>query len=318
MMNKKQMLGTVVVMSMISTSVFASGTAVVPTAAPAPTATGVTASGTTSTGMVAPTALSVEVSKVDFVDSKTLTVGFNGALPGGVSPESDVKLFKDLKITSATKNMDNAKKVVVELENEFAMDGSFYSLLSVSSSDASIDFTATAGTTTYANTDTTSNLVSVAVTAPKTLELTFAKDLTENAFEFKLLQEVKKTNMFFDGANLNFSLEKSLEASTNYFFMFLSLKDDAKNEIEVSNSMYDFLSPATFSDTVVAAETATGAEMTASGVTGSGETASGMTVTEAAAEVTSTPDTGAKTNILIALTFLLSIAYFVARRKANS
>lgn len=308
MMNKKQILSAVAVISLFSNAAFATGTLDMPAQTGAVTSEA-TASGTALTA--APTALSVEVSKVDFVDSKTVTVAFNGVLPSGVSPDSDVKLFRDMKVVSATKSLDDAKKVVVELQDDIVFDGSLYNLFSVSADEQSIDFTAVEGTTSYTNPETASVIASVNILAPKTLELTFTTDVATPTLELKLLKETKKSNMFFDGTNLNIALEQSLAASTNYFFMFLSLKDESQKEVEVTNSMYDFVSPEVFSDTLI--------DQTLELNAGTGEvTASGLTVEQAATEVTNTPSTGAKTNLLIAVTFLLSIAYFVVRRRAQA
>jgi len=43
-----------------------------------------------------------------------------------------------------------------------------------------------------------------------------------------------------------------------------------------------------------------------------------LPIEEVAATVDTTPDTWAKTNILLALTLLLSLGYFVARKKAQA
>lgn len=307
-MNRKYIVSAVAVVSLFTNAAFASGTLDIPAQSGA-VAPMESATGTALTA--APSVLSVEVSKVDFVDSKTVTVAFNGALPSGVSPDSDVKLFRDMKVVSATKSLDDAKKVVVELQDDIVFDGSLYNLFSVAADEQSIDFTAVEGTTTYANPETASVIASVNVTAPKTLELTFTADVATPTLELKLLKETKKSNMFFDGANLNIALEQSLSPNTNYFFMFLSLKDESQKEVEVTNSMYDFVSPEVFSDTLI--------DQTLELNAGTGEvTASGLTVEQAATEVTNTPSTWAKTNLLIAVTFLLSIAYFVVRRRTQA
>ncbi len=328
MMNKKQIVSTIALLTLCTPFI----------AGATESATGVEMTTTAVETTSAPMAVSVEVGGVDFIDSKTLSVAFNGALPGGVAVDSDVKLFRDMAITQATKNLDDAKKVTLELSQDFVQDGSMYNLFSVTATEGSIDFAATAETATYANPDTTSALTSVMLVSPTTLELTFNADLVENEFEFKLLKEVKQTGLFFDGTHLNVSLEKSLGVNTNYFFMFLSLKDEAKNEIEVVNSMYDFLTPATFKDLeesmtasgeVVAEETPVMTEVVneetpaveSESMTGSVEETTPteeLPIEEVAATVDTTPDTWAKTNILLALTLLLSLGYFVARKKAQA
>jgi hypothetical protein len=49
--------------------------------------------------------------------------------------------------------------------------------------------------------------------------------------------------MFYDSANLNLKSQNPLASNSNYFIMFISLKDNSGKEISVSNSMFDFVTP---------------------------------------------------------------------------
>jgi hypothetical protein len=49
--------------------------------------------------------------------------------------------------------------------------------------------------------------------------------------------------MFYDVSNLNVKTQNALMPTSNYFFMFIALKDNNGKEIPVSNSMYDFATP---------------------------------------------------------------------------
>jgi hypothetical protein len=49
--------------------------------------------------------------------------------------------------------------------------------------------------------------------------------------------------MFYDVGNLNVKTQSALMSNSNYFFMFIALKDNSGKEIPVSNSMYDFATP---------------------------------------------------------------------------
>jgi hypothetical protein len=42
-----------------------------------------------------------------------------------------------------------------------------------------------------------------------------------------MLKEVKISSMFFDAANLNVKSQTPLMTKSNYFFMFIALKDNA-------------------------------------------------------------------------------------------
>ena len=305
MINKKQILIAVAIF-MWSTFALAN-------------AENMTQTGSTQTWSVETTTnTSVEVSWVDVVDAKTLSVEFSGKLDNGVSADSDVKIFKDMNVVSAEKDLNNAKKVKLTLWEDLDFGGYEYSLFSVSSIETSMDFALNSTSSGKVTNEADTWIESIDIVDAKTLEINL-KDDKANITDFKLLKEVKIESMFYDSWALNVQTSSELHSNGNYFFMFVALKDNNGKEIEVTNSMYDFSTGELMTEEAASMSgttsltTASGAELSASWAELTG---SGLPIEEVAKDVSVTPDTWAKTNILLALTFLLTIAFVVVRKKA--
>lgn len=305
MINKKQILIAVAIF-MWSTLALAN-------------AENMTQTGSTQTWSVETTTnTSVEVSWVDVVDAKTLSVEFSGKLDNGVSADSDVKIFKDMNVVSAEKDLNNAKKVKLTLWEDLDFGGYEYSLFSVSSIETSMDFALNSTSSGKVTNEADTWIESIDIVDAKTLEINL-KDDKANITDFKLLKEVKIESMFYDSWALNVQTSSELHSNGNYFFMFVALKDNNGKEIEVTNSMYDFSTGELMTEEAdsmsgtTSLMTASGAELSASWAELTG---SGLPIEEVAKDVSVTPDTWAKTNILLALTFLLTIAFVVVRKKA--
>lgn len=261
---------------------------------------------------------SVEVSWVDVVDPKTLSVEFNGNLDNGVSADSDVKIFKDMNVVSAEKDLNDAKKVKLTLWEDLDFGSYEYSLFSVSSIETSMDFALTSTSSGKVANQADTWIESINIVDAKTLEINL-KDEKSSVTDFKLLKEVKIDSMFYDSWALNVQTSSELHSNWNYFFMFVALKDNNGKEIEVTNSMYDFSTGELMTEEAASMSgttslmTASGAELSASWAELTG---SGLPIEEVAKDASVTPDTWAKTNILLALTFLLTLGFVLVRKKA--
>jgi hypothetical protein len=279
----------------------------------------------------------VEISGVDIIDDSTLSVKIAWSLTNWVSDASEVKIFKDMKISKVEKDMDNAKKIKLSLDEGLDFGNVDYSLFSVSSIDTSIDFALTwTSSWTIKNTVATdAGIDYINIVDAKTVEVYLKKAPTADLTDFKLLKEVKINSMFYDVGNLNVKTQSALMSNSNYFFMFIALKDNSGKEIPVSNSMYDFATPdfttlSTASGSEVSSwallePTSTGAldESLMPSSTSSGETLSWATtasweiaIEDAAKDVKATPDTWTKTNILLVIALISSLGFVILRKKA--
>lgn len=260
----------------------------------------------------------LKIDWIDFLDNKTLSIKLSNQLEW-ISKDSEVKILEDLSVASSVKDIDNAKKVKVTLTSDL-ITWSSYSLVSVSEwVDSSIDFTLWDNKTKILNPEFDKNATSIeyiSVLDNKTIEVYFNKDIKATSVEFKMFKELKVENTFLDTTNLNVKLLDNL-ASKNDYIAILSLKDLNSKDIEIVNSLYDFVTPE-FPEVKV--ETNTWAIDTLSGSSLTWTTLSWATtwswVEELAMAAKNTPDTWAKTNILIFMTLLLTLGLFVFRKNA--
>lgn len=275
------------------------------------------------TWVVAPTSAPVvttTIDGIDFVDSKTLTVKLSNTLTW-ISNDSEWKVLEDLWVVSSLKDVDNSKKIKVQLSNDL-VDGTDYSLISISEGlDTSMDFNLSGDKSKIMNSNLSKDEVwidHISVVDPRNIEVYLNKDSSLTKFEFKMFKELKVESMFLDTNNLNLKLTNDL-LSTKDYILILTLKDLENKDIEIENSLYDFSTPDFGTQAPVVPETTpVPAEWTSTWVlTWSGEaTWTWAPIADVAMNAKQTPDTWAKTNVLLILTFILSLSIFAIRRKS--
>ena len=274
----------------------------------------------TQTWVTATTNLDISstlIDGVDTLDNTTLVVRLANQLPG-ISADSDAKVLEDIAVTSATKSADDAKKIDITLGNDL-VPGTNYSIISVSEGlDSSIDFTFTDVMTEIKNSITPigTGINHIIVKDPKNIEVYLNNETALTTYEFKVFKELSSTNMFLDTSNVNVQLSNPILPNTDYI-LILNLKDIENKDIEVENSLFDFVS-GEFAAAPVIPEVSTGSEMPVAVEVPVDDpmATSGQPIENVAMEVTQTPDTGAQTNVLLAITFLLTLGIFVLRRKS--
>ncbi len=260
---------------------------------------------------------STTISWIDFVDSQTLSVKLSNTL-SWISLDSQAKVLEDIKVLSSEKDTTDVKKIKLQLENDL-VDGNDYSIISVSEwLDTSIDFNLSGDKSKIVNTAlmwAETWIEYISVLDSKTIEIHLNKDLPQGTFEFKVFKEVTASDLFLDVSNLNVKFANPLLSSKDYI-LILTLKDSENKDIEIENSLYDFTTPE------FATEVEQIPEMLAStwavSETSTWEvTQSWVAIEDAAKEVTQTPPTWAKTNILLFLTFILTVAFVLLRKESS-
>lgn len=248
------------------------------------------------------------INNIDFVDTKTLSVELNSSQTNFSTESSEVKILQDLVITNTYINVDDTKKVSLELATDI-LDNTNYSLISVTEwMDNSIDFLYMSGTSIINNSlKIWENFIDyINIIDSKNIEIVFSKELSVENIEFKIFKELEIDNIFFDTINLNVKLVNDLLSNQNYI-MVLFLMDELNNEIELENGLYEFTTPE-FEITSTINEEDVSLDSASSG--------SWENIEEVAMEVTKTPDTWTKTNILLFLTFILTLSLILIRKKS--
>lgn len=261
----------------------------------------------------------VSITWVDVVDSKTLSVWLSSSF-NWVSLDSEAKVLEDIKVISSTKDLDNTKKITLELDSDL-IDGNNYSIISVSEwLDTSIDFNLSGDKLNILNTALDLNktwIEHISIIGNKIVEIYLNKETTLNTFEFKVFKEIPSESMFLDTLNLNIKLSNTLNENKEYI-LILNLKDIENNDVEIENSIFNFTTWI-FEVVKIQEETLTGELLAApeeNSLSWSQKiTQTGETIETVAMSVTQTPDTWAKTNFLLFLTFILTLTLIFLRKK---
>lgn len=259
---------------------------------------------------------SSSISWVDAIDAQTLSVRLSTIL-SGISPDSEWKILEDVKVLEVIKDLDNAKKIKLNLESDL-IDGKNYSIISVSEGlDTSIDFNLSWDKTKIINAALVPEetwIEYISVLDSKTVEIYLNKEVSLEKYEFKTFKELNVDSMFLDTTNLNLKLADTLSSNKDYI-LILTLKDLENKDIEIDNSLFDFVTPE-FA-TPVLEELSSAEELTNTWTEIlDATTQSGETVETVAMNVTQTPPTWTETNILLFLTFILTLSIFLAKRKS--
>lgn len=292
------------------------------------------------------------IAKVETTNVNAIKVSFSEALNLSDAPTGEIKVLKDIAVSSATKDLANPKVINLSLAGDITKSTS-YSLISIFGVEGSMDFSIGEAITNVEikNTDAASSIDKIVVVDSKRIDLHFKSDVVGTEFEFKILSglEVKALGVDMEGTNLMITLNTPLESSKNYILMIVSLKDNVGKDILIDDGIFDF-STWVFAPEVPVSATGT-TETLPQAQTGTTEATtlfpsvagSGTTDTPAAAEIPastpvandattatsgtgnieevamnsgSTPDTGAETWVLILATLLINGFIYLYRRKA--
>ncbi|MDD3645861.1 MAG: hypothetical protein PHH06_00475 [Candidatus Gracilibacteria bacterium] len=228
----------------------------------------------------------------------------------------DVKIFKDIEISSIETSVDDNTKLFITLSGSLESNTS-YSFLSVYGVEGNMDFfIANQIEGTYVdNFDEEENVSSIIVSSPNSLEVTFKTPLTGSEFDVKILKNLRVNSIELNPENkleLNFVMQDLLEENSNYILMMFTLMTMEGNELTFSNGIYDFQTT-TFIEQTLVQEPVIVEEIIPEVVEDSGETLDGE-IEEVALNAAETPDTGAQTWVLLLMTFILSSLYFLRKR----
>jgi len=277
-------------------------------------------------------AYSAKLESIEATDNKTINVATStGVTLSTEQVNAEIKVLKDLPISFAWADLEDPKKVVLDISEEITPNTS-YNLIGLIGSDSNIDFTtgenlSDSVAAEYKSALETQEIVNVVVVDSRTIELTFSQDLTETDFEFKLLVELAVESVNPQTPNMfNVLLSDSLQAQSSYIFMVLSLEDAENNTVLLDEDLNDFVTPDILEQKSVGEENSELApleemtletpsaeevieeevEMLAAEDTGN--------LVEVAESVNETPETWAATNVLILLTFLLTSFLFIRKK----
>lgn len=252
------------------------------------------------------TAHSANIDKVDVLNSHELSVNFSEDVTFGDETQGDVKVLKDIIVSFATRDATDHYKVVLTLEEDLDILTN-YNLLSIYWADGNIDFK----TTKYLNEVELENafqpedqgITKVMTLDERTLEVYFKYPVEDTDFEFKLFSENFVDTIAKDTDNsLKLHLEKSIEQNSQYMLMVLNLKDESGSNIMLSEDLFNFQTLDTIEQVKEDAPI----------IDDNGEEV--QDIENVALNAAETPDTGAETWVLVALTLLVNAGLFIRKK----
>ncbi len=252
------------------------------------------------------TAHSANIDTVNVLNSHELDVAFSDDVIFWDETQGDVKVLKDIIVSFATRDASDHYKVVLTLEEDLDILTN-YNLLSIYGADGNIDFK----TTKYLNevevkntfTPENQGITKIMTLDERTLEVYFKYPVEDTDFEFKLFSEnfVDKIEKNTDNW-LKLHIEKSIEENSQYMLMVLNLKDKMGANISLAEDLYNF-------QTLDSIEKV---KEDAPIIDDNGEEV--QEIEAVALNAAETPDTGAETWVLVALTLMVNAGLFIRKK----
>jgi len=258
------------------------------------------------TGLITNTAYAATVENINVINSHEIELILSNDVMLSESLTGDIKVLKDILVSFATRDINDNNKVILTLEEDLQMLTN-YNLLTIFGANGNIDF----------RTETSlldveipnmyqpqnQGIVKIVTVDERTLEVYFKNPVEDTDFEFKVFSEI-----FVDTISntwpqsLKLHLEKSITSYSQYMLMILALEDGTFRNISFDEELYDF-------ETL---ETIEVVKEKAPIIDDAGEEV--LELEDIALNAAETPDTGAETWVLVALTLLVNAGLFIRKR----
>jgi len=257
------------------------------------------------------------IEKLEALDNNTVQLtASSDVVFSDVKVEGDIKLLKDVSVSFSSKDRVNSRKVLINLSNNLITNTS-YSLITVLWGEWNIDFKISDTISwEFSNTgflEWEKWVEKINIIDPKTLELYYNYDLTEWTFEYKILSEIELSGLSSTWNNvLDIEIAKSIESSSNYIVMILSLKDALWKTVNLKEDLYDLFT----SDDLVQAvsDQVVGNEIVTETWNLEQTNTDSWNIEEVAMKIKQTPETGTTTSILIIIAMLAGFGLFFRKR----
>lgn len=263
------------------------------------------------TSMLTSNAFASTIDKIDVIDNNTIQItASNDVVFSDSFVEWDIKVLKDINVSFSVIDSNNSKKVVLNLSDDLLANNS-YSLITVLWARGNIDFEIWD----YLEWEITNSLLmlweegieKINIIDSRTLELYYNYDLNDNMFEFKILSDIVTSWLFSNWNNVvDLGIRWNLEKESDYILMILNLEDINNNVLVFDEDLYDF---ATNSDLIIDTQ-----ETEVVLAAAKDEEPVEWNIAEVAQNVEEIPDTGAATWVLVLLTAIVNIGFFLRKK----
>jgi len=258
-------------------------------------------------------AFASSIDKIEALDNTTVDItASNDVVFPDTDVKWDIKILKDINVSFSKKDSNNDKKVLLNLWDDLLANTS-YSLITILGWNGSIDFTIWDFIEWEIKNpilmESEEWIEKINIIDSRTLEVYFSSDLKEDMFEFKLLSDIPTTWLISKGNNLlELWIQWNLEKESDYILMILSLEDINGNALVFDNDLYDFSTSSDLAQVVQEKEVvlASAKEEIVTPEKGN--------MNEIALGTEETPDTGAATWVLVMLTAIINLGFFLRKK----
>ena len=252
------------------------------------------------------------VENIEVLDTQHIDITFSSdvALELWQALDADIQVFKDVEISYANRDLVDYNQAIISLHEDI-LPGSNYSLIGIFGADGTIDFTTGETVSGYEatwNPSDTSGIFRLEILDPKTINVFFHTPLDQENLEFKLLN-----NVLFDAPqiaeinNISLSLRHELQSASSYILLILSLSD-ISGIVFLDEELYDFSTPLDL--------TAPWSKPTLAEIIQENEIVEAEEeIIDIALNAAETPDTGASTWVLLLLTIIANIAFYITKKQ---
>lgn len=254
-----------------------------------------------------------DLQKIEVVDNWNITVWTTNdlVLEPWKEVKWDLKVLKDQIVSFAAKDPQNPKKIILNLVYELEKNKK-YTILWIDWAEANMNFS-TWDELKWEYKNEEESLASLKIEKinifdPKTVEIFYNEDIKKDDFIFRFLTDLEvKNKVALTEDIININLKEPLEDLTSYMIISSFLEDKDWKEVKLKDIIYEFETKKDLKKFYELPEK----EILKEEVAVKDE----WNIEEIAMKLEKTPESWAKTNILILLTifvlvFILSVSFF--------
>ncbi|MCP4523426.1 MAG: hypothetical protein GY828_04340 [Candidatus Gracilibacteria bacterium] len=252
------------------------------------------------------TAYAASVDTIEVQNSNEIDLTLSSDITVDPTVNGEVKVLKDIIVAFSVRDASDHNKVILTLEQDMTMLTS-YNLLSIFGADGNIDFKTEKSLqdveliNSFVPDD--QGIVKVVTVDERTLEVYFQNPVDDTEFEFKLFSEIFIDSIDYLTANkVKLHLENKVVPHSQYMLMMLSLQDNTMSNISFDEELYNFSTGENIEEV----------KQDAPIIDDNGETV--IELDNIALNAAETPDTGAETWVLVALTLLVNAGLYMRRK----
>lgn len=260
-------------------------------------------------------AYAATIDNIQAVDNQTVKIAASSDVTfSDTKVYGDVKILRDIDVLNANSDSQNSKKIVLTLSSDLVTNSS-YSLIWVLWAEWSIEFKiGNKIAWEYINENfynETKIIEKVVILDPRTIEVYYNYDITELLFEFKLLSELTVESLSSTWNNiLDVNLSNTLDKSSSYILMIWSLENIDWEQLNLTESLYDFSTNSTLVEKNPTAQE----NIVETPIVKNLEASVDSNIEEVSLNAAATPETWAETWFVMLLTFLFSSFYFIKNK----